>query len=120
MLDENDNCSTGLNATYSDDISGAADCDKAGIILRRWSLTDNCGNAAADQIQTIYVNPKPSITVTQSDALLCYTGGSVDFTINTTNTLTPCSLWRYDVSVVYPAGVTGDWAAGLTDQTAIH
>ena len=27
------------------------------------------------------------------------------------------SQWRYDVSVVYPAGVTGDWAAGLTDQT---
>ncbi len=117
VTDENDNCSTGLIATFSDDISGAADCDKSGIILRRWSLTDDCGNAAIERIQTIYVNPLPAITVSQSDALLCYTGGAVDFSINTTNTLTPGSLWRYDVSVVYPSGVTGSWMAGLTDQT---
>ena len=32
--------------------------------------------------------------------------------------LGPGSQWRYDVSVVYPAGVTGSWAAGLTNQSA--
>ena len=41
------------------------------------------------------------------------------FNISTVNTkLHAGSQWRYDVSVVYPAGVTGSWAAGLTDQTA--
>ena len=117
VVDENDNCSTGLIATYTDDISGAADCDKAGIVLRRWSLADACGNSAADQIQTIYINPIPSVIITNSDALFCHTGESADFSINTSNTMTAGSTWQYDVSVTYPAGVTGNWAAGLTNQT---
>ena len=41
------------------------------------------------------------------------------FNISTVNSmLGPGSQWRYDVSVVYPAGVTGSWSAGLTSQTA--
>ncbi len=118
VINESDNCSTGLNATYLDDISGAADCDKAGIVLRRWSLTDNCGNAAADQIQTIYINPLPSVIVTNTDALLCHSGESADFSISTSNTMTAGSLWQYDVSVVYPPGVTGSLSSGLTNQTS--
>ena len=117
VTDENDNCSAGLIATFSDDASGAADCDKAGIILRKWSLSDNCGNAAADQIQAIYVNPLPSIAVMATDNLLCFTGDNVDFTISTTNTMTPGSIWSYKVSVSYPPGVTGNWPSGLADQT---
>ena len=118
VTDEADNCSVGLNATFSDDISGAADCDKAGIILRRWSLSDNCGNEAVDQIQKIYINPLPSITIVPPDPLICYTGANTEFNISTTNTMTPGSVWSYDVSVAYPAGVVGSWAAGLTDQTS--
>ena len=121
--DENDNCSTNLNATYLDDASGAADCDKAGIILRTWSLIDHCGNAAANQIQIIRVNPIPSISVLQSDAILCYTGGSVNFDINTSNTVVPGSQWRYDVEITYPSDVTGihggpDGTVIITDLTA--
>ena len=118
VTNESDNCSTGLNATFTDDISGAADCDKAGVVIRRWTLTDGCGNSAAFQYQNIYVNPVPGIAVTPGDLLLCHTGDSVNFSISTTNTMTPGSQWRYDVSVIYPAGVTGDWSAGLTNQTA--
>ena len=117
VLDEHDNCSTGLNAIFSDDSSGVADCTKAGIVIRRWSLTDECGNAAVDQFQTIYVDPIPGISVSPSDGLLCSAGGNIDFSINTSNTLTPGSIWRYGVSAGYPGGVTGSWAGGLTDQT---
>jgi len=53
VTDENDNCSIGINATYSDDATGAVNCDSAGIIIRTWSLIDKCGNVAIDQIQTI-------------------------------------------------------------------
>ena len=121
--DENDNCSTNLNATYLDDASGAADCDKAGIILRTWSLIDHCGNAAANQIQIIRVNPIPSISVLQDDAILCYTGGSVNFDINTSNTVVPGGQWRYDVEITYPSDVTGihggpDGTVIITDLTA--
>ena len=108
VIDENDNCSTNLNATYSDDISGAADCDKAGIVLRTWSLTDHCGNIAANQIQIIHVNPIPSVSVVQSDGVLCYTGGSVNFDISTSNTVVPGSQWRYDIEITYPSDVTGN------------
>jgi gliding motility-associated-like protein len=119
VTDEGDNCSTGLQAVYIDDLTGAVDCNGAGIVLRIWSLTDKCGNAADDQVQTIFVDPLPSISVTANDALLCHTGQSVVFTVGTTNTITPGSLWKYDVSVAYPAGVTGSWSAGLTNQTAV-
>ena len=62
------------------------------------------------------LDPQPKITVT-TDQLLCHDGDAT-FNISTVNTtLHAGSQWRYDVSVVYPAGVTGSWAAGLTDQT---
>ncbi len=109
VTDENDNCSTSLNATYLDDISGVGSCDQLGIILRTWSLIDKCGNAAPDQVQIIYINPRPNITVTASDAILCYTGGSVDFNVSTTNTISPLGEWRYDVEITYPANVTGTY-----------
>ena len=63
------------------------------------------------------LDPQPKIAVT-TDQLLCYDGDAT-FNISTVHTaLSPGSQWRYDVSVVYPAGVTGSWAAGLTNQTA--
>ena len=117
VIDEKDNCSTGLNATYTDDTSGAPDCNKAGIVLRTWSLTDNCGNSAVDQIQTIYINPIPSISVIPDNAVLCHTGDSVNFNITTSNTLNNGSKWLYDVSVTYPTVVTGTLSGGLSDQT---
>ena len=66
---------------------------------------------------TVNLDPQPKIAVT-TDHLLCYDGDAT-FNISTVNaTLYTGSQWRYDVSVVYPAGVTGSWAAGLTNQTA--
>ena len=68
-------------------------------------------------IVTVDLDPQPKISVT-TDQLLCYDGDAT-FNISTVHTvLSPGSQWRYDVSVVYPAGVTGSWAAGLTNQTA--
>ncbi|MFK2821345.1 gliding motility-associated C-terminal domain-containing protein, partial [Flavobacteriaceae sp. LMIT009] len=55
VTDENDNCSTGLEATFSDSIADGA-CEGTYIITRTWSLVDNCGNAADDQVQTITVS----------------------------------------------------------------
>ena len=118
VIDEKDNCSTGLNATYTDNLSGASDCSKAGVVLRTWSLTDKCGNSAPAKIQTIYINPVPAITVTPDDQLLCYSGQSLVFTIGTTNSMVPGNIWQYDVSVSYPAGVSGNLTAGLTNQTS--
>ena len=54
VTDESDNCSTGLDATFADSIADGP-CEGTYVITRTWSLVDNCGNAAADQIQVITV-----------------------------------------------------------------
>ncbi|MGB2982621.1 MAG: HYR domain-containing protein [Candidatus Bipolaricaulia bacterium] len=54
VTDEDDNCDTSLVATYVD-VVAAGSCEGEQIITRTWSLVDDCGNAAADQDQTITV-----------------------------------------------------------------
>lgn len=66
VYDEWDNCSVyDLQATYSDKISDY-DCPGSSLITRTWSLVDECGNKADDQVQYIYVidNSAPVLTGT--------------------------------------------------------
>ena len=64
VTNEADNCSTGLQASFTDSVA-AGSCEGEKVITRTWSLSDNCGNAAASQVQTITVkdNTAPSFTV---------------------------------------------------------
>lgn len=56
VTDETDDCSTGLTATYVDtDVTPTGTCENESVIERTWSLVDECGNAAADQVQTITI-----------------------------------------------------------------
>lgn len=55
VLDENDNCSTGIEATYTDVVVPSTTCANSDTILRTWHLEDECGNAAADQVQRITI-----------------------------------------------------------------
>ena len=62
----------------------------------------NAGTAIPVTV-TVDLDPQPKIAVT-TDPLLCYDGDAV-FDISTVNSpLHAGSQWRYDVSVVYPAG----------------
>ena len=82
MTDEADNCSTGLNATYSDAATVAiAGCEGGYTIQRTWSLTDNCGNAAADQVQTITVRDNTPPTFTRPIDITIYTDASCNYNI---------------------------------------
>ncbi|MFH4968379.1 gliding motility-associated C-terminal domain-containing protein, partial [Gaetbulibacter sp. M240] len=56
VTDEADNCSTGIEATYTDSDPVAGPCEGTFVITRTWSLVDNCGNAAENQTQTITVS----------------------------------------------------------------
>ncbi|MEJ5266172.1 MAG: hypothetical protein WHT29_12735, partial [Bacteroidales bacterium] len=67
-----------------------------------------CGSGV-DTTITIYVNPTPRIIVAADDTLC--NNGSTTFSITNPNTVR--GVWRYDIEVTYPAGVSGT----LNDQT---
>ncbi|MEQ8705395.1 MAG: T9SS type A sorting domain-containing protein, partial [Phaeodactylibacter sp.] len=61
--DESDNCTTDLEATYTDEAE-AGDCAGKQVITRTWSLTDDCGNTTTQvQIITVEDNTDPTFTV---------------------------------------------------------
>ncbi|MCF6133555.1 gliding motility-associated C-terminal domain-containing protein, partial [Flavobacterium sp. WG47] len=63
VTNEADNCSTGLQATFTDSVADGQ-CAGSHIITRTWSLVDACGNAAATQTQTITVTDNIAPTFT--------------------------------------------------------
>jgi hypothetical protein len=96
VTNEADNCSTGLNATYTD-VTVNGSCQGEKIITRTWHLTDKCGNAAADQVQTITVRDniaptftKPADKTIYSDAD-CNYNASPSVTGDVTNEADNCS-----------------------------
>nr|WP_319999535.1 gliding motility-associated C-terminal domain-containing protein [uncultured Draconibacterium sp.] len=68
VTDETDNCDTGLNATFSDDVA-KGDCEGKLIITRTWRLTDDCENTT-EHVQTITVedNTAPTFNATLPQA----------------------------------------------------
>ena len=52
---EQDNCSSGLNATYTDAIAPGVESQVKFKITRTWRLVDNCGNSATPLTQIITV-----------------------------------------------------------------
>ncbi|MFV8328515.1 T9SS type A sorting domain-containing protein, partial [Flavobacterium sp. ZS1P14] len=91
VTNEADNCSTGLNSTFTDVVTNGS-CQGSKVIKRTWHLVDNCTNAAADQVQTITVLDTTAPTFTRP----------VDKTIYTTATCT------YDASVIVTGDVTNE------------
>ncbi|MCB0654722.1 MAG: gliding motility-associated C-terminal domain-containing protein [Saprospiraceae bacterium] len=68
--DEADNCSTGLNATYTD--NATLGCNGSGSITRTWSLTDDCGNVTTkNQTITIVDDQDPVINCPGDVTLSC-------------------------------------------------
>ena len=71
VTDEADNCSTGLEATYSDSVA-AGSCANESIITRTWTLVDECGNTTTqDQIITIVDTTAPTFTVPADLTIEC-------------------------------------------------
>lgn len=70
VFDEFDNCSSGLVATFTDVVDDTDPCNT--VILRTWRLVDDCGNEAAEQVQTIHVinNQSPLIYCPSNTAVL--------------------------------------------------
>lgn|GEM_PF-3450842 len=66
---EMDNCSTGLNAVYTDVITSGNQNQNKFIIIRTWRLVDNCGNQAQPLTQVITVKDVTPPTITCPTAM---------------------------------------------------
>ena len=85
VTNEHDNCSTNLNATFSDVVVN--NCEGTYTITRTWSLVDHCGNAAANQIQTIVVMDNTAPTFTRpADAVIPFTNTACSYDVSVANT----------------------------------
>ena len=71
VIDEADNCDTGLEATFADSVANGA-CANESIITRTWTLVDDCGNET-ELVQTITVedNTAPTFTVPADITVEC-------------------------------------------------
>ncbi len=102
VTDESDNCSVAINATYLDNFANLTSCDTAGYIIRKWKLTDACGNyAEADQL--IWVEPVALVTLSPKRDTIC-NGDAVSITLNSLTISTHPVRFRYITEA--PAGVT--------------
>jgi gliding motility-associated-like protein len=72
VTNEADNCSTGLQATFTDSVADGA-CAGSKVITRTWTLVDACGNAAAPQTQTITVTDNIAPIAPQAPASITAT-----------------------------------------------
>ncbi|MBT8277742.1 MAG: tandem-95 repeat protein [Bacteroidia bacterium] len=71
VTDEADNCSTDLEATYTDSVADGA-CANESVITRTWTLTDDCGNTTtADQTITVVDTTAPTFTVPADITIEC-------------------------------------------------
>uniref|UniRef100_UPI002621CFEF gliding motility-associated C-terminal domain-containing protein n=1 Tax=Winogradskyella sp. TaxID=1883156 RepID=UPI002621CFEF len=71
VTDEADNCSTGLEATYDDNVADGS-CTNESIITRIWTLTDECGNDIEEiQIITVVDTTDPTFTVPADITIEC-------------------------------------------------
>ncbi|MDF1573650.1 MAG: gliding motility-associated C-terminal domain-containing protein [Bacteroidales bacterium] len=70
VTDEWDNCSMSIEAIYNDDFTNLTSCDKAGYIIRTWTLSDASGNELS-QNQIIWVEAVPVVVPLTSDTIQC-------------------------------------------------
>ncbi|MBA4277656.1 HYR domain-containing protein, partial [Flavobacterium sp.] len=109
VTNEWDNCSTTLNATFTD-VTVAGTCQGSKVITRTWHLVDTNGNAAADQVQTITVSDNTLPTFTRPADITLYkdaacavndtpTGLALDVTNEADNCSTVLNATYSDVKV---------------------
>ncbi|WP_206082057.1 gliding motility-associated C-terminal domain-containing protein [Maribellus sediminis] len=84
VTDEADNCSSGLQATFEDELADG-ECEGQKIITRTWTLVDDCGNTATD-VQVITVLDTIDPTFTAPDDITIYADANCEFNDSTSVT----------------------------------
>ncbi|AUC76246.1 Ig-like domain-containing protein [Olleya sp. Bg11-27] len=112
VTDEADNCSTTLNATFTDNIIDGT-CPGTFVINRTWSLVDECGNASVTQMQTITV----SDTTPPSFVAPLPANGTVDFDAIPDAAILTATDNCGNANVTFNESTTGDICTGAITIT---
>jgi len=63
-----DNCDLSVSLSLTTDLQVGTDCSSGGVLIRRWTAADNCGNSAvAEQRLTVQDTTKPVFTFVPPD-----------------------------------------------------
>jgi len=63
-----DNCDLSVDLSLTTDLQVGTDCSSGGVLIRRWTAADNCGNSAvAEQRLTVQDTTKPVFTYIPPD-----------------------------------------------------
>ncbi len=63
-----DNCDLSVDLSLTTDLQVGTDCSSGGVLIRRWTAVDNCGNSAvAEQRLTVQDTTKPVFTFIPAD-----------------------------------------------------
>ncbi|MFM7400398.1 MAG: HYR domain-containing protein, partial [Bacteroidota bacterium] len=120
VTNESDNCSSGLNATFTDVTTQGGGQGIRYTISRTWRLTDNCGNAAAPQVQVISVadNEPPVLTCPANISVAGATIGTNACAWRGVNT-TPVSSDNCGLPVVTYT-ITGNFAGASSGNKTVN
>ncbi|MEM8908286.1 MAG: hypothetical protein AAGD05_10615, partial [Bacteroidota bacterium] len=111
VMGETNGC-VSSQATYTDDLSNLTGCNTTGVLIRTWTLSDDCGNTTT-QTQTITIRDTlaPSFTVPADITLIRDLDCQVDLTTATTGEVTDesdaCSTGLSASFVDDTSGLTG-------------
>jgi large repetitive protein len=89
-----DNCDQNVSVTVTTELQTGSDCSTSGVLLRRWTAVDNCGNAAvAEQRLTVQDTTKPVFTLIPDDLTVdCSNVPAVGVPIATDNCTSTVSI----------------------------
>jgi gliding motility-associated-like protein len=118
VTDETDNCSAGIDATSTDDLTNLPSCDSEGYIIRTWTLTDSKGNTTTKD-QKIWIEPVPKVSVEFIVDTIC-DNTSTAIKLNTITNPVNRIKFRYTSVAVNSLLVTGNGSgSGLSNNQEI-
>ncbi|MEM6515253.1 MAG: gliding motility-associated C-terminal domain-containing protein [Bacteroidota bacterium] len=93
VTDEDDNCSSNLEATFTDSIEEGV-CAGEMVITRTWTVTDDCGNSTSQvQIVTMQDSVAPTFTVPADVTIDCAEDvNNLELTGNVSNVADNCQV----------------------------
>jgi hypothetical protein len=122
VMDEADNCTATLNATFTDDMQ-AGSCGGEMIITRTWRLEDDCNNVTTqNQVITVRdtllpIFPKPAdMTLSSEDGANCPTDFNSSLVVNQNDPIatggTPFTFTMHGVEIDGPTVYSDNCSSG--------